>query len=92
MHITRIIAVLALAGCANTQYYNPDVSDAEAKRDLAQCQYEAKLATSNYSTGSTRASMSGAAGQGFAEGIGQSLEQRDLVRSCLTARGYRPQP
>jgi hypothetical protein len=90
MHTLRIFAVVALTGCANTQYYNPNVSDAEAQRDLAQCQYEAKLATSNYSTGSTRAGMSGAAGQGFAEGIGQSLEQRDLVRSCLTARGYSP--
>lgn len=83
-----IIALTALAGCTAGRYVNPGVSDAQAQRDSAQCKYEAKLATVAYGTGSTRYGVSGAAGQGVAEGIAQASDQRDLWISCMEARGY----
>jgi outer membrane lipoprotein SlyB len=83
------VALVALAGCANRAYYNPDVTQAQADRDLAQCHYEARRAVTSYGTGgSSYTTISGAAGQGVAEGIGQATDIREIEHACLKARGY----
>jgi hypothetical protein len=55
---------------------------------MAQCRYEASVATSGSGSGDTRAGAYSAAGQGVAEGISQFLDQRGLVHQCMLARGY----
>jgi hypothetical protein len=84
-----VLQMALLAGCAATSYYNPNVSQVQAEHDLAQCQYEARVATTGAYSGNTRRGTSGAAGQGVAEGVAQVMDRSDLEHACLTARGYR---
>jgi hypothetical protein len=91
MRVATVLALAALAGCAGpTLYDKPGGTQAQFDRDLAQCRYEAQLATSGYSSGNTRRGASGAAGQGVAEGIWQTSDRNDLEDSCLIGRGYTP--
>lgn len=55
-----------------------------AQRDLAECTFEAEKATAAIGTGDNPKSMSDA----IAEGISDAMEQSDLVKSCMRARGY----
>ena len=81
--MTRIIAVmgmgLSLAGCgASAANWNkPGTSLARTERDIAECKYEAQLATPQ------------SRGDPIAAGLSDGLRQVDLRNQCLQIRGYR---
>lgn len=86
-----VFVIATLAGCAAPLHYvKPGITQTQADRDLAQCRYEAAR-DGNYNSGSTRRGISGAAGQGFAEGVEQAIRQGELMQLCMTARGYAAQ-
>lgn len=89
MRFMLIAAVcIGLAGCAVPVYYKAGVTEAEANQELAQCQYEATLATPGYSSGRIARSRSDAIGQGIAEGIAVGMRQAELIGLCMRARSY----
>lgn len=89
--IRAALAVLGLAGCAAQPiaWVKPGGDAAQFARDDAQCDYEASAATANYGSDQpTARSTGGAIGQGFAAGLGRSIEIRKLSAMCLRAKGY----
>jgi hypothetical protein len=74
-----IAAVLiGLGGCAaNKGWYNPVVSNQHAQRDVRECKYDATKYgyVQNYGTG-------------VGAGIEQALRENEIMKDCMTARGY----
>ena len=79
-----------LSGCATQQFIwvKSDQNQMDYSRDLAQCEYEGKLATASYSSGPTARGANNAAIQGMFEGLEISGRRQDLMLSCMKARGY----
>ena len=47
MRTLIVMMALLTAGCAKTGWYNPNVTQARAERDGAECDYQANLASPN---------------------------------------------
>lgn len=79
----RIIAIvgmtLALAGCgaSSANWNKPGASTARTEADIAQCKYEAQLATPQ------------SRGDPIATGIADGMREVSLRNQCLEIRGYR---
>lgn len=82
-------AVLLLSACASTpvdQWQKPDQPASQRDQDLATCKYEAEKAVAGSGDGKLPKTTSDAVSQGVADG----MRQADLIKSCMTAKGYRP--
>lgn len=62
----------------------------DMERDKAQCQYEAKAATSSYKSTPTKPGRDAAMGAAIGDGIVIAEKQVDLTNDCVKARGYVP--
>ena len=90
MNKLPLLVIALLSGCATPQvWYRDNTTQADFDRDKNKCIYEANLATAGYSQGQTARTNSGAAAQGFGEGIAISMRQNELYGLCMTAAGYR---
>lgn len=79
-----------IPGCAQTVWLKDGATSLDFDRDRAQCEYEAAAATASYGSSSpTARGYSGALARGIVEGIDLGSRQAELMRLCLTARGYR---
>jgi hypothetical protein len=85
-----LAAAIAICGCAAQPqiWVNPAATQAQAQSDEARCDYEANAATATYGSGQTARSTGEAMGQGFAAGIGRSIEINKLSALCMRAKGY----
>lgn len=83
-----LLLVLLVAGCATPpSQIRPDAGSAEYQADAVVCDYESSSATAGYGSGqNTARSNSGAVSQGFATGMAQGLERRDLFTKCMRAK------
>lgn len=83
-----LFLLVALAGCATPpSQIRPDAGSTAYNVDAAQCDYESSAATAGYGSGqNTARSNSGAVSQGFATGMAQGLERRDLFVKCMRAK------
>lgn len=86
-----ILAFLAtgglLAGCdvSGPTYVPTSKATMSADQAMDECRYEARLATANTAaTPPSGPGLTNAVGRGVAEGI----EDAELIKSCMTARGF----
>jgi len=78
-----------LAACSTqpvSQWEKSGQPTSQRDQDLAQCKYEAEKATASSGDGRLPKSTNEAVNKGVERG----LEQADLIKSCMKARGYAP--
>lgn len=91
IRISILAASLLVAGCAteDPQWVRDDTPQSEADRALAQCKYEAEAATATVGANNHPATFGDAVSEGVASGVARGMEEADLVKSCMKARGFR---
>jgi uncharacterized protein YceK len=93
--VRKLIVLLAVAvsGCAvgGTVWVKDGGTQQGFEQDRATCAYEAEMGVSGYGTAAGARGVTGAAAQGFAEGLAAGMRKNELYRLCMGARGYRPQ-
>lgn len=89
-HVVLLVLLpLGVFGCAQAPVWSKQgATQSDFERDVAQCKYEAAVATASYNTGPTARSRYGAVLQGIDEGIAIGARQGELIQLCLVARGY----
>jgi hypothetical protein len=89
---TAVMGCFFLAAGCSTSDGNNWVKDetprSAAQQDYAECKYQAETATATIGTNSHPKTMTDAIGDGIGDGIVKGMEQADLVRDCMRARGY----
>lgn len=85
-----LAALLVLAGCVsnNRPWMKDDTPRSEADQALADCKYQAEQATIGIGAGRHYRSYEDAIGAGIADGIEQGMDERKLVKDCMTAKGF----
>lgn len=79
------------AGCSTSDGSNwvkDETQRSAAQQDYAECKYQAETATATIGTNSHPKTMTDAIGDGIGDGIVKGMEQADLVKDCMRARGY----
>lgn len=80
-----------LAGCMSDD--NAWVKDAtprsEAQQVLAECKYEAQAATIGIGANRHPKTWGEAIGEGIGDGVIQAMDEDELVKSCMRAKGFR---
>ena len=77
------VLALALSGCAEKVIWiQPELTNTEAQRQFAQCEYESTAATQNVDYGFRSI---------FGQALDQGMRRKDLMEKCLRAKGFSPQ-
>ncbi|WMS44532.1 hypothetical protein RDV64_09155 [Acuticoccus sp. MNP-M23] len=80
---------LVLCACTSSekQWVRNDTPQSEADQALSQCQYEADVATATIGTNNRPETWSDLVSEGVASGVRRGLEEADLVKACMRAKG-----
>jgi hypothetical protein len=78
--------LILLCGCEQMIWYNPDVTDEQARRDWAEVKYDSvkynNTSAANYNSGDPIA-------DGISEGIDSAVRQNDIITAGMESKGYR---
>lgn len=80
-----------MAGCKTSggnDWVKDETPRSAAQQDYAQCKYQAETATATIGTNDRPKTMTDAIGDGIGDGIVKGMEQSDLIKDCMRARGY----
>lgn len=89
--ITLAGALCLIVGCKTSDgsdWVKDDTPRSAGQQDYAECKYQAESATATIGTNSHPKTMTDAIGDGIGEGIVKGMEQSDLIKDCMRARGY----
>lgn len=90
--VLALAAPPASANLFHTHWVRKDTTQQQAKADVAQCQYEAKLSTANFALMSQehrdRAHYKNLVSDAVSSGVAEGIEHAELIVSCMHARGY----
>lgn len=96
--MNKAILAAALAGCLclmagcktsdGSDWVKDETPGSAAQQDYAQCKYQAEAATATIGTNDRPKTMTDAIGDGIGDGIVKGMEQSDLIKDCMKARGY----
>lgn len=85
-----VIALLAtlLAGCATQQRWrwasvDSDATEADRRRDYAQCDYDATMATASFGAGGYRTMLG--------DSLERTLRQVEIIHMCMQNKGWHKQ-
>ena len=86
-----ITASLVLAGCASNDkpWVSDDTTRSEADQALAECKYEAEAATVGIGANSHPRTWADAIADGIGDGVVRAMDENELVKSCMEAKGFR---
>lgn len=88
---SSLAASVMLAGCMSDD--NAWAKDAtprsEAQQVLAECKYEAQAATIGIGANRHPKTWGEAIGEGIGDGVIQAMDEDELVKSCMRAKGFR---
>jgi len=81
-----------IAGCSTpdgNNWVKDGMPRSEAQQAYAECKYEAESSTATIGTGGRPPRTWGdAIGEGIGDGIAKGMEQSDLIKDCMRARGF----
>ncbi|KAB2681022.1 MULTISPECIES: hypothetical protein [Brucella/Ochrobactrum group] len=90
LFIILTIPLFVATGCTSSP--KPWVKDntprSEADQAMADCKYQAQAATIGIGSNDRPKNMTDAIGQGIGDGIVQAMDQAELVKSCMEAKGF----
>lgn len=90
--VTPVLAVmLMLAGCQSDggPWVADDTPRSEADQALADCKYQAEAATIGIGANDHPKTWGEAIGDGIGDGVIQAMDEAELVKSCMEAKGFR---
>lgn len=84
-------ALLMLTGCVsdNKPWVRDDATRSDADQALADCKYQAEAATIGIGANSHPKTWSDAIGEGIGDGIVRAMDENELIKSCMEAKGFR---
>lgn len=90
IHTLILIASISLAGCTTQgrEWTRDDTPKSEADQALAECQYEAEAATATIGANNRPKTWGDAISEGVASGVVRGMDEAELVKSCMRARGF----
>jgi len=90
-NIIVVASMLAVAGCASAdrEWVRDGTPGSEADQALAECKYEAQAATVTIGANERPGSWGGAVSEGIASGVVRGIDQAELEKSCMEAKGFR---
>lgn len=80
-----------LAGCADnsSEWVKDNTPHSEAEQALTECKYQSEAATAGIRTPLHKDDSFGdAIGQGIGDGVVRGIEEADLVKACMKAKGF----
>ena len=85
-----VMTVTYLVGCSsqNNEWTRDDISLSDADQAQAECQYQADAATATIGKDDKPKTFGDAISDGIASGVVRGMEEADLVKACMKARGY----
>lgn len=85
-----VLVLMTLTACAsgNKQWVKDDTPRSEVDQALAECKYQAEVATVGIGSHSHPKAWTDAIGDGIGDGIVRAMDENDLIESCMTAKGY----
>ncbi|RWX74742.1 hypothetical protein EPK99_22795 [Neorhizobium lilium] len=89
--LTAAFAVsLMLASCAssNKQWVKDGTPRSEADQALADCKYQAEAATIGIGGNTRSKTWGGAVSDGIADGVVRGMDEAELTKSCMMAKGF----
>jgi hypothetical protein len=95
MIVRRFIPVLAvsamLAGCVSddSSWVKDATPRSEAEQALADCKYQAQAATIGIGANDHPKTWGEAIGDGIGDAVIQTIDEAELVKSCMQAKGFR---
>jgi len=89
--IPSLAVSLMLASCASNDraWVRDDTPRSEADQALAECKYQAQAATIGIGANSHPKTWGDAIADGIGDGVVQAMDEAELVKSCMEAKGFR---
>ncbi len=78
--IALIATTVFITGCAKTMWVNPNVSNDQAQKDFAECQYD-----------TVKHGHVDMWGTGVGAGIEEGLRKNEIMTTCMSSKGYSQQ-
>lgn len=90
-NVALLAAMIALAGCATSEreWTRDDTPKSEADQALADCKYQAEAATVTIGANDRPSTWGDAISDGVASGVVRGMDQAELEKSCMEAKGFR---
>lgn len=70
--------------CASTMWVKNGATEESFRADVAQCEYQAALATGSYNPNSPGDPIA----SGISDGIARGMRKNELTKMCMRTRGY----
>lgn len=85
------VALLAIGGCTTTEktWVRDGTARSDADQALAECRYQAKAATITIGSNSHPKTWNDAIGTGIGDGIVRAMDEAELVKACMSSKGFR---
>lgn len=85
-----LAAMIALAGCVSSEreWVKDDTPKSEADQALADCKYQAEAATVTIGSNNRPETWDDAISEGVASGVVKGMDQAELEKSCMEAKGF----
>jgi len=89
--VLALAASLALSGCVseNKPWVRDDATRSDADQALADCKYQAEAATIGIGANDHPKTWTDAIGQGIGDGVVRAMDENELIKSCMEAKGFR---
>lgn len=85
-----IVSSFTLAGCVSNDkpWVKDDTPRSDIDQALADCKYQAEAATVGIGSNSHPKTWTDAIGDGIGDGVVRAMDENDLVKSCMEAKGF----
>lgn len=86
-----LLTALAFSGCTTgeREWVRDDTPRSEAEQARAECKYQAEAATVTIGSNNRPATFGDAISEGVASGVVRGIDQAELEKSCMEAKGFR---
>jgi len=86
-----LVASLIQCGCASDDnaWVRDGTPRSEVEQALAECKYQPQAAAIGIGSNTTPGTWSDAISEGIGSGIVQAMDEEELIKSCMRAKGFR---
>ena len=91
-HAPVLAGLLILTACVSggeQAWVKDDTPRSESEQALADCKYQAEAATVGIGANTRPGTWSDAISDGIADGVVRGMDEAELVKSCMEAKGFR---
>lgn len=85
-----VLVLVTLAGCVSDDkpWVKDDTPRTDVDQALADCKYQSEAATVAIGSNSHPKTWTDAIGDGIGDGVVRAMDENDLVKSCMKAKGF----